>query len=318
MNIQDKIKEFSDAPVTVLLWKDIKTDVNARSSTNADRVNQLMESAETSGPVWVMRFPNGELHLVDGYHRYDAFYNGLKHDSVRAKIAEGTAEEAYIISFAVNAWSSLPFSKRDITKYVQEIIKLHPDWSPSKLSKEFCGSKISHDKIKKEMMVLRQDGIIPKYDKLMGIDGKEYPIAFVDVEKPYVDINYITDGQTSDMNKALLEYNRKTNEAYENKQEDRNDAVTPDDIPDGFANTAYAERKVTTPPYNVMSSPPKFEETLDIGKDFPRGEQGDYRVVKHKNGALTIYWSKLAIPQRFIYIYPKLVREILEWSDGAK
>lgn len=95
-----------------------------------EHARTLAESGAALPPIVVHR---ATMRVVDGMHRMRAaVLRGDRH--IRIRLAEGTADDVFVLSVKLNSEHGLPLSLQDRTAAALRIFRSHPDWSDRRIA----------------------------------------------------------------------------------------------------------------------------------------------------------------------------------------
>jgi len=106
--------------------------LQSRERTSVDHINRLIEHLNDDGevdPIKVFVDSKGTYHLVDGFHRYQAF-KSLDKDEIEAHIYSGDLRDAVLYSVGANGENKIVLARTrgDKTKAVKRLLD-DPQWS---------------------------------------------------------------------------------------------------------------------------------------------------------------------------------------------
>ncbi|WP_051820255.1 ParB N-terminal domain-containing protein [Streptomyces flavochromogenes] len=127
----------------------------------------LAESGTAPPPIIVQR---DTLRVIDGVHRVKAARQ-LGHDTIEARLFDGTDEDAFVLAVELNSSHGLPLSLGDRTAAATRILMTHPAWSDRRVARTTGLSPSTVGNLRKRATVQ-----IEHLDSRTGSDGRERPV----------------------------------------------------------------------------------------------------------------------------------------------
>ena len=137
--LRTKVKEYEEMEVSLKAIRHVPDQLQSRVGLNKERAGtyaaRIAEGAKFP-PIDLFRVL-GELYLVDGYHRYDA-YKQLGYTSIRAVIRDGTMSDAILFSVEANKENNdFKLTKKDFKRAAELMIRdfVLRSWSDREISR---------------------------------------------------------------------------------------------------------------------------------------------------------------------------------------
>ncbi|WP_055599446.1 ParB/RepB/Spo0J family partition protein [Streptomyces aureus] len=138
-----------------------------RAGLDVGHVRLLAESGTAPPPIIVQR---GTLRVIDGVHRVKAARQ-LGHDTIEARLFDGTDEDAFVLAVELNSSHGLPLSLGDRTAAATRILVTHPAWSDRRIARTTGLSPSTVGNLRRRATVQ-----IEHLDSRTGSDGRERPV----------------------------------------------------------------------------------------------------------------------------------------------
>nr|WP_030318148.1 ParB/RepB/Spo0J family partition protein [Streptomyces flavochromogenes] len=138
-----------------------------RAGLDVGHVRLLAESGTAPPPIIVQR---DTLRVIDGVHRVKAARQ-LGHDTIEARLFDGTDEDAFVLAVELNSSHGLPLSLGDRTAAATRILMTHPAWSDRRVARTTGLSPSTVGNLRKRATVQ-----IEHLDSRTGSDGRERPV----------------------------------------------------------------------------------------------------------------------------------------------
>ncbi|MGW1544710.1 hypothetical protein ACWCPM_31590 [Streptomyces sp. NPDC002309] len=138
-----------------------------RAGLDVGHVRLLAESGTTPPPIIVQR---DSLRVIDGVHRVEAARR-LSHDTIEARLFDGTDEDAFVLAVELNSSHGLPLSLGDRTAAATRILMTHPAWSDRRIARTTGLSPSTVGSLRKRATVQ-----IEHLDSRTGSDGRDRPL----------------------------------------------------------------------------------------------------------------------------------------------
>ncbi|MFC8270097.1 ParB N-terminal domain-containing protein [Streptomyces cinereoruber] len=138
-----------------------------RAGLDVDHVRLLAESGTAPPPIIVQR---DSLRVIDGVHRAEAARR-LGHDTIEARLFDGTDEDAFVLAVELNSSHGLPLSLGDRTAAATRILMTHPAWSDRRIARTTGLSPSTVGSLRKRATVQ-----IEHLDSRTGSDGRDRPV----------------------------------------------------------------------------------------------------------------------------------------------
>lgn len=116
----------------IVLDKDLQTRAKVDRETITNYA-EAIESGTKFPPVDVFEF-NGNLHLVDGFHRFKAFSEELAAKTVLCNVRKGTKADALQFALGANHAHGLHRTNADKQRAVAMALDSFSDWSDGKIA----------------------------------------------------------------------------------------------------------------------------------------------------------------------------------------
>ena len=129
--------------------------IQIRRASHEPTIQRYMDSFENLPPIEVFDTPEGKL-VADGFQRLAAARR-LGKKRIAAQIHEGTREEAVEFAAIANTRSGVPLTLEERDDGIQQLKRMHPDWTPAQIAKAMS---VSPETVRR---VFRIDDIKRKY-----------------------------------------------------------------------------------------------------------------------------------------------------------
>ena len=129
--------------------------IQIRHASHEPTIQRYMDSFENLPPIEVFDTPEGKL-VADGFQRLAAARR-LGKKRIAAQIHKGTREEAVEFAAIANTRSGVPLTLEERDDGIQQLKRMHPDWTPAQIAKAMS---VSPETVRR---VFRIDDIKRKY-----------------------------------------------------------------------------------------------------------------------------------------------------------
>ena len=129
--------------------------IQIRRASHEPTIQRYMDSFENLPPIEVFDTPEGKL-VADGFQRLAAARR-LGKKRIAVQIHEGTREEAVEFAAIANTRSGVPLTLEERDDGIQQLKRMHPDWTPAQIAKAMS---VSPETVRR---VFRIDDIKRKY-----------------------------------------------------------------------------------------------------------------------------------------------------------
>ncbi|MGL6195803.1 MAG: hypothetical protein ACRC2T_13385 [Thermoguttaceae bacterium] len=165
----------------------VRTDCHTQSRLETDRTTvedyvAAMQSGEKFPPISICRDENGDLILVDGFHRLFAHLEVCPDQLIEAVIQSGTVSDARWLSFAANRNHGLRRSRADTQRIIAEALRHEQG---VKMSDRQIAEHVGVDKntVAAARRKLAASGEIHQSECREGADGRKYKVKSIEPAK---------------------------------------------------------------------------------------------------------------------------------------